>query len=250
MLCHSATIPQNNFSQDYNMKPVLKAMKDPQAYINKDFLDIFPVQPNPVYFKHLDGREYSALCPGLIWPTLGGKEGIVILIGVVRDSTLDGGKPVFELLDHTFSASPRGIINACLTLREKYGHKDYSGIFSYFTGEDRFPNLLLECNASLDRPVYIMEPPDFSQATFSEILLNEIREITGDGRLKITDQTVLDSLKSMSLVDADRPLSEFPVAFAIGCCLHEMLVLKGWVYVENRVFNIDEDTGDDAFNLE
>lgn len=222
-------------------KPVMEAVKDPQAYTNKDFLDIFPEQPNPVYFKHEDGREYSALSGGFVWPHIGNTEGVVIVVGIERSSTLDGGKPVFEVLDHMFCASPRQIISACLKLREKYGHRYYSRVFPYFIGEDKFANLLSEYNADSDRPVFVMEPHDFSQATFGEILLNEIREIAGDGRLKIADQTVLNSLKSMSLVDADRPLNEFPVVFAIGCCIHEMLVLKDWVYTEMRSFNLDGD---------
>ena len=55
----------------------------------------------------------------------------------------------------------------------------------------------------------------------------------------------------MSLVDVDRPLSESPVAFAIGCCLHYMLTYKKWQVNTGPACNLEDDDLDfEGFNME
>ncbi len=53
------------------------------------------------------------------------------------------------------------------------------------------------------------------------------------------DQGMRDSLKAMSLSDAEKPLDQFPVVFAVGMLLHDMQVDRPWLaHDDDRAFNL------------
>jgi len=224
------------------MKSVITVLRDPRQEVNEDFARIYgQPPPNPIYFRHENGKEYSSLVGGIGWPVLGKQPGCVLIIGATRDEP-----PSFEVLDESFSENPRDLLKACIELRDKYGFREYSKVFNNWIGEDLFESLLLDINKKEERGVYITPPPDFSLRNHDEIYIDQIRTITAEGRLVIHCPAVLDNMKAMTILDAKKPLGDTPVVAVICYILHEMLTGKPWV-TEERVVNMDDYDGLAAF---
>ncbi len=230
------------------MKSLIVSKIDPTVYVNPDFADLVEAVPNPVYHLHTDsGKEYSHLIGGICWPVFGSQEGCVLILGSSRDEI-----PTFEVIDEFFSDSPRELLRACFSLRDKYGFRLCSQIFQHWIGEDRFQSQLYEVNLKAERKhVHLTPPPDFDKPNSDEIYIEQIRSVSADGRLIIPSAVVLDRMKALTMFDADAPLVNTPVAACIGYLLHEMLTYKPWQVNTDTSFALDDDHDESAAcNLE
>ncbi len=230
------------------MKSIITAHKDPQAYVNQDFRDMIKEVPNPVYYRHREtGKDYSAISGAIAWPVLNGEDGCTLIVATSR-----GAEPVFTMLDYSRSGSPTQLIDSCFRLRIRYGHDEYSDGFDDFIGPPKYDHNVWRANEGIDRPMSIIKPCGFDQTDRDDLYIDAIRGLSGDGKLIVNNQSLLDSLKAMSLSDSEKRLEQFPATVALGMVLHDMQVYRPWLdHDDNRAFNMDDpDIGWDAENLE
>jgi len=97
----------------------------------------------------------------------------------------------------------------------------------------------------------IIKPCDFDESDSDDLYIDAIRGLSADDKLTVNDQGLLDSLKAMSLTDAEKRLDQFPTAYALGMVLYDMQVYEPWLDHGDRAFNMDDfDIGGDAENLD
>jgi hypothetical protein len=230
------------------MKSIITAHKDPQAYVNRDFRDLVKDVPNPVYFRHRKtGAEYSAIVGGIAWPVWNGEDGCTLIVATSRET-----EPTFSVLDHFRSSTPRKLIESCFRLRTKYGHAECSEAIDDFIGPPRYEDTVWRANEGIERSMTIIKPSGFDESDSDDLYIDAIKSLSEDKKLIINDQGLLDSLKAMSLSDAEKRLEQFPVAYALGMVLHDMQVDRPWLDHGDSAFNVDDPEHDDseAFNLE
>jgi hypothetical protein len=224
------------------IKSLVEIKLDKSAYCNPDFSDLQgePV-PDRIYFGY-NGNDYAHISGAIGWPPgFGTQSGCVLIIGVTREEV-----PRFEILDALFCSTAREVMRNCLFLRDKFGFRECSKLFNYWIGDSsRFITIEDDFNSGLDNEkhrcgVYTNSPSDFEKPNADEIFIDQIRNISTEGRLILPDSfhEVRDTLQNMGV--SDNKLSDYPAAAALGYALHDCIVTQPWLNVDGRVWNIEE----------
>jgi hypothetical protein len=215
------------------MEPVIEKRFPRTERYNPDFARAFGLpELKPAYYVHLVTEiEYSYLAGGASFGTLGGKPGCAVVVGVSRDES-----PVFEVLDAVFESSPRELMKGCLLLQRKYGWDRGGDIFRFWTGENRFPDILYSLNDD-DGKVYFSLESDSTKPTWPELVVEDIRFLAAEKRLIVSHPGVLAELKAYTVYDADKGLE--PTLSALGGVLHYLSSVEPWTR-SATTFNYDE----------
>ena len=227
------------------MKPksLVETKIDKSAYCNPDFFDLTGgPTPDKIYYGYA-GKDYYYIAGSIGWPPdFSGQPGCVLIVGVTREDI-----PSYEVLDAVFENSPRQLLNQCLILRDKFGFRDSSRLFSHWIGDaSRFVTVEENFNqANKEAPrhgIFTNSPPDFDRPNADELYIDTLRSLSAEGRVIIPAQfhEVKDSLQGMTL--ADTTLADFPSAAALGYALYEMETVKPWLNTV-RAFTMDDGIG-------
>ncbi len=198
----------------------------------------------PSFFKHVHTEEeYSFIAGAVGWPVYQEKPGCVIIIGVSKDDT-----PSYEILDAAFHDSPKGVMELCLELRTKWGHKESRSLFQNFIGLDRFDTLQWEINQGLHRKLFFLPPSYMDRPDSDEIYIQHLNNLSEMGKLKISVQEVQDQLSSLTTEDFDKKLVKYPVLTAVTYGLYTIDEMTPWIV--QSTFNFDDEESPDAINLD
>jgi hypothetical protein len=212
---------------------IIEVIRDESAQGNKDWQIVTGQEQfrHPDYFRHKEtGAEYSWISGGLAWHVLAeGKEGCAVVVGCSRND-----KPKFSVVDAGFSMTPKGVIQECVRLRDKWNGGS-SALFSSFAGPyELYDRTLIEINNELEEGnpkqcrIILRNPPDFEKQEADQTYLNTVKELSMDSKLRIDVVTVKDALKRMTEQDADKKLSDSPAVAAVAYVLYEMITIKPW----------------------
>jgi len=226
------------------IKSLVKIKQEKGPYCNPDFYDLHGAPaPDRIYFGYGE-MDFFHICGAIGWPSgFGSKPGCALVIGVTREDV-----PRFEVLDAVFCSSPREILRNCLLLRDKFGFRECSKLFNYWIADSsRFGSIENEFNNELDNQivhhgVFTNDPVDFDKPNADEIYVDQLRNISSERRLILSNQfhDIREALQSMS--PSDMKLNDFPAAAALGYAAHELETVKPWIH-NIRSFTIEDDGG-------